>query len=154
MSLVSWEDLGRLSYFSCTTLIYKHILEKLQHQSENLCTKKKKTGGFVFLIFFLFVSPYLSVLQDPPPLLCLLSIQNLCFDSPHLQPLHTNQQAQASFLGFCTLATVNCSCHRFRNHPKMPHCIKSNSKTVSQIVHSFTKAYLKAYANNPRCLIP
>lgn len=83
MSLVSWEDLGRLSYFSCTTLIYKHILEKLQHQSENLCTKKKKTGGFVFLIFFLFVSPYLSVLQDPPPLLCLLSIQNLCFDSPH-----------------------------------------------------------------------
>lgn len=48
MSLVSWEDLGRLSYFSCTTLIYKHILEKLQHQSENLCTKKKRQGVLSF----------------------------------------------------------------------------------------------------------
>lgn len=66
MSLVSWEDLGRLSYFSCTTLIYKHILEKLQHQSENLCTKKKKDRGFC-LFNFLFVCLPLSLCASGSP---------------------------------------------------------------------------------------
>lgn len=77
MSRVSWEDLGRLSYFSCTTLIYKHILEKLQHQSENLCTKKKVRGFCLFN--FLFVCLPLS--------LCASGSPSTFVSSQHLKPV-------------------------------------------------------------------
>lgn len=76
MSPVSWEDLGRLSYFSCTTLIWKHLRETSTPKWKFV--PQKKDRGFC-LFNFLFVCLPLS--------LCASGSLSTFMSSQHLKPV-------------------------------------------------------------------